>query len=108
LKMIDCRVPKLLSRKGVTKINLDKCRTKVVMALSILGSYIERPLKLRNSFVYFSSAQKNEAEVIVSNVILTSNSKRMVPERLAIFPIGGLTKSAHAQRHDCRCSDNTD
>ena len=42
------------------------------------------------------------------DVVFTSNAERVFPQRLAVFPISGLAKSAHAQAYDYQSGGNAD
>src|SRR5205807_4754468 len=47
--------------------------------------------------------EKKVAEIVMRRVVVSSNRKSVVPERLAVFPIRRLHKRAPAQRDDDYC-----
>ena len=104
--MADRFTQQTFSGEGVGKISLDERPAKVVMGGSVAGSNLQRRLEVRNRPVQFAPSQEKIAEIVMRRVVVRGNSKRVVPEHLAVFPIRRLHKRAPAQRNDDRCRDS--
>src|SRR4029077_19858483 len=96
LIVADCFTWRASSGEGVSKIILDECPAKVVMGGSVARANLQRHLEVRNRAVQLAALQEKIAEIVMCRIVVSGNSQRMVPKRLAVFPIRRLYKCAPA------------
>ena len=66
------------------------------MSRSVFGPEIDSCLQPGNGLVELASLQENYAKVVLGDVVVFRDGKRMSKQRLAITPIGRLDPGAPA------------
>ena len=79
---------------------LQKSLGEIVVGRRVLRPEIHSRLKPSNGLIQFSIPQKNDAEIILGNVIVRSYRKRMRPECFAVSPEGCLNPRLPTQNTD--------
>src|ERR1700724_4066015 len=105
--MRDRFVHEFFADKSVAKVVMNESATEIVMGLRVVGPDVERCLKMRDCFVQFASLQKNKSEIVVGDIVVCGDGKRMSPKRFAVFPMRGLNPCAPSQsgnHHCCRAT----
>src|SRR5439155_16231421 len=77
---------------------------KILMGRAIFGAKIHGGLQQRDGFVQVTFLQKDDAEVVLGNIVVRSDCKRMRKQRFAIAPVRRLNRGAPTQETNHNCS----
>src|SRR5205823_687996 len=83
---------------------LQKGLGKILMGRAIFGAKIHGGLQQRDGFVQVTFLQKDDAEVVLGNIVVRSDCKRMRKQRFAIAPVRRLNRGAPTQETNHNCS----
>src|SRR5207249_7984423 len=100
--MADRFIQQTFSSEGIRKVILDERFAKVVMSGGVARANHQRRLEVRNRAVQFAALQEKIAEIVMCRIVVSGNRQRVVPERLAVFPVRCLNPRAQAQSADAK------